>query len=150
ATLELSSVDPSKSGQYNVVVANPYGSIVSPAAQLIVTPLPPTIVTNPISQLVTNGQTVTISVTVQGTAPLAFQWFFDDTNSLTGETASVLVLPSFTPDQAGSYVVVITNDYGSVTSSPVQLSLVDAPTIACGPNRTVELGAPWDFDTPSV
>jgi len=150
ATLQLSNVSPNQSGQYNVLVTNPYGSIASPAAQLTVTPLPPTILTNPASQFVTNGETVTLTVTAHGTAPMTYQWYFDDTNALTGETNSVLVLPNFTANQVGSFVVVVTNDYGSVTSSPAQLTLVAAPTISCGTNRTVELGTAWDFDSPSV
>jgi hypothetical protein len=150
ATLDLANVTPGQSGQYNVLVSNPYGSVASAFAQLTVTPLPPTIVTNPASQFTTNSETVTLTVSVRGTAPLAYQWYFDSTNALSGDTNSELVLPSLTPGQIGTYSVVVTNAYGSVTSSPAQLTIVVPPTIVCGTNRTIELGTGWGFDSPSV
>ena len=54
--------------------------------------------------------------------PLGYQWLFNGTN-LPGATASILILSNAAPDQAGSYSVVVTNQYGAVTSAVATLTL---------------------------
>ena len=49
------------------------------------------------------GSNVLFTVTAQGTAPLAFQWYFNQTNGLAGATNTTLVLSNVCPAQAGSY-----------------------------------------------
>jgi hypothetical protein len=55
------------------------------------------------------------------TIGLSYQWQFDGTN-IEGGTNTTLSLPSISLDRAGSYQVVISNMYGSVTSSPAVLN----------------------------
>jgi hypothetical protein len=88
--------------------------------------LPPVITTQPASQTVIHGSNATFSVTVLGTPPLAFQWYFNGTN-LSGETTSSHSLFGVTPADAGDYMVVVTNLYGSVTSSLARLTHIGLP-----------------------
>ncbi len=111
--------------------------------------VPATIVSGPSDQMATNGATVLLTVTAQGTEPRACQWYYNETISLPGATNFTLVLSNVTPAQAGSYSAVLTNPYGWA-SNTANLVVVTLPTITCGSDRNVELGTPWDFDTPTA
>jgi hypothetical protein len=93
--------------------------------------LPAGILSGPVDQAATNGDTVLFAVTDQGTEPLACQWFFNQTNFLAGATNTTLVLINVSPAQAGSYAVVVSNLYGTVWSEPAQLMVVEPPQAPC-------------------
>jgi len=131
-TLTLNNVTPAQTGSYSAIVANKFGSATSASAQLSVGGAP-VIVTNPLSQVVTNGDTATFSVVAQGTTPFAYQWFFNVTNSLPNQTNATLVLNNVAAAQAGSYEVLVTNRFGAVSSLPAQLSVVLRPFILVPP-----------------
>ncbi len=90
-------------------------------------PISPVITTQPISQTVEAGGTVTFSVAATGTAPLAYQWQKDTVN-LPGATSDTLTLASVTSADAGSYRVVVGNAASSVTSADAVLA-VSAATL---------------------
>jgi subtilisin-like proprotein convertase family protein len=147
AVLQLSNVNPAQLGSYVVVASNTHGSATSALAQLKV--LMPAIVSGPADQVATNGQTAALSVVAVGSKPLTYQWYFNGTNLLAGATNPALVLDPVVPGEAGSYAVVVSNAYGSVTSAPASLVVI-VLTLTCGSNRTVEVGTAWDFDTPTA
>ena len=64
------------------------------------------------------GGTAAFIVGVYGSAPLMYQWFFNAA-PLTGQTGQVLLLRSVAAEQAGSYNVMVTNNFGAATSSIV-------------------------------
>src|SRR5207245_2745285 len=111
---------------------------------------PPQVDVGPTNTVAVSGNTVFLNVHAQGTAPLTYQWFFDETNSLTYATNATLVLSNVTPAAAGSYAVVVANPYGSVTSAPAVVTILVPPSILCVSNRTVLLGSSWGFDPPAV
>src|SRR5262249_886488 len=111
--------------------------------------MPALIVSGPTNQVATNGDIVSIVVEAQGTAPLSYKWFFNTTNLLVNATNSTLVLSNVAPAQAGLYGVVVQNGYGTA-SNAATLTVIVLPTIACGVNKTVELGTGWDFDVPAI
>ena len=82
----------------------------------------PRITRQPESQSVAVGATVQFQVTATGTAPLQYQWLYQDAE-LDGQTAPTLVLPKVTPDQAGLYRVKISNSAGFVLSEPAVLAI---------------------------
>ena len=61
-----------------------------------------------------------------GQEPFSYQWYFNGTNLLDGETNSQLRLLNLTAEQAGSYSAIITNDFGSTTSPSATLKVFDA------------------------
>jgi hypothetical protein len=67
ATLTLDAVTVPDSGDYDVVVSNPYGEVTSDPATLIVDP-GPEVIEQPESQEVCEGEPVTLSVTVSNQA----------------------------------------------------------------------------------
>ena len=74
SSLEFNSVQAANAGSYNVVVSNPFGSTASSNATLTVY-IPPTITTQPQSQLVAQHQAVSFSVLASGSAPFSYQWY---------------------------------------------------------------------------
>jgi hypothetical protein len=87
---------------------------------------PPAVVTQPASLSSVAGGSATLAVGVTGTEPLHYQWYFQGA-LMEGETGSQLELTSLTTNQIGDYRVVITNNFGMVTSAVASL-LVDVPT----------------------
>jgi hypothetical protein len=89
----------------------------------------PAIATQPDSLTVTNGQTAGLSVMATGTPPLHYQWQLNgagltDGGNIAGSSSAALTLSAAGATNAGSYDVVITNLYGTVTSSVVTLNVV--------------------------
>jgi len=66
----------------------------------------------------------TFSVTAAGSAPLAYQWRHDS-NPIPGATASSLTINPVSFADAGNYDVIITNNYGSITSPAATLTITD-------------------------
>jgi uncharacterized repeat protein (TIGR01451 family) len=65
----------------------------------------PVVITDqPVSQIATNGGSVSFSAGVAGSPPLAYQWY-DNGNPIYGATNSTLTLSNLTPCDAGSYSV---------------------------------------------
>jgi type II secretory pathway component GspD/PulD (secretin) len=86
---------------------------------------PPSITTQPASQTVANGNNTTFSVTAEGTPPLSYQWYFNG-SVISGATAANYSIISVTASNEGNYAVVITNSYGSVTSSNATVGTITA------------------------
>lgn len=80
----------------------------------------PTIATPPAAQTATAGSSVTFTVAATGTS-VTYQWQFNGTN-IPGATNPALTLANVGTTQAGSYTAVVSNAYGSVTSSPAILT----------------------------
>ena len=134
-TLALYNITTNNAGNYTVIITSSYGSITSSVAGLTVV-LPPSITAQPTNQTVLVGGTATFSVAVSGTGPFTFQWQFHRTRqfngNIAGATNSSLVLSNLNSAQVtndGTYDVVVTTPFGSVTSSNAVLTLVLPPQI---------------------
>jgi hypothetical protein len=96
---------------------------------------PPTIAMQPQSQTVTNGNQASFTVTALGSPPLFYQWQKNGTNltdggDISGSKTNTLNFSATTTYDIGNYTVVITNAYGSVTSSVAVLTVaVIAPPV---------------------
>ncbi len=109
-------------GNYYAVVTNVAGGATSAVATLTVY-VPPYLVSQPQSQTVPLGTNVQFSVQAGGTAPLAYQWW-RESSALAGRTADSLLLTNVSLADTGGYSVVVTNDYGSLTSVVATLTIV--------------------------
>ena len=76
----------------------------------------PQITSQPTNRTVSVGSTVTFSVGANGTSPLSYQWRFNGTN-LAGATDSVCTRTNAQRYHAGTYSVVVTNSFGTISSS---------------------------------
>ena len=80
------------------------------------------IVTQPTNQVVSPGSTATFSILAGGTAPLAYQWLFNNTN-ISEATNSSYIVTNVQPANTGVYSVIVTNAYGAITSPGAALML---------------------------
>lgn len=114
-------------GSYTVVVANAAGSVTSNAATLTVNPsgTAPTITSQPVNLTVAAGHSASFSVIATGTAPLTYQWRKNGV-SIGGATSSIYSISSTVAGDAGSYSVVVSNSFGTVTSNAATLTVTSA------------------------
>jgi len=113
ATLALTNVLRADAAAYSVVVSNNFGAVTSAVANLTV--VDPFISSPPANQYVDVSQTVLFSVTATGTA-LSYQWLMNGV-ALPGQTNASLTLTNVPgADAGGTFSVVVTNTFGSVTS----------------------------------
>jgi hypothetical protein len=80
----------------------------------------PVIITQPLSQKKTIGESVSFLVEATGTPFPAFQWRKNGQN-IFGKTSSTLIIESVKLDDAATYDAVVTNSAGSVISEPAIL-----------------------------
>jgi hypothetical protein len=91
--------------------------------------VPAAINTQPQSTSAFQGETVNLTVVAGGTPPLGYQWQFNGANlangaAYSGVNSNVLSLINVTASDVGSYRVIVTNNYGTVTSSNAVFSIV--------------------------
>ncbi|MGZ4974091.1 MAG: immunoglobulin domain-containing protein, partial [Limisphaerales bacterium] len=127
SSLVITNVQFANAGTYDLVVTNFAGATTSSNATLTVVAYPPSIVSQPTNRGVVVGGSASFSVNASGTAPLSYFWQVGGV-PIAGATASTLTITNAQPSDAGSYSVVITNAYGSVTSSNAVLTVVP-PTL---------------------
>jgi pectate lyase/pectin methylesterase-like acyl-CoA thioesterase len=123
ATLTLTNVQGADAGDYTLTLTNSAGSATSQAATLTVntTVIPTAIITQPVSQSVTEGQAVTLAVAAEGSA-LSYQWKKDGTD-IPGATSASLSLSGLSAADSGAYTVVVTGTGGVVTSNVATLTV---------------------------
>jgi sugar lactone lactonase YvrE len=136
-TLQLNNMSSNTAGGYDVIVTGANGSVTSSVATVTVL-LPPSITAQPQAVAAVGGSDVSLTVAVAGTAPFGYQWQFDGTNlvdngQITGSQTNALSLSSIDLTDQGSYEVIVTNAYGSVTSSVATLTLLLPPSITTQP-----------------
>jgi len=122
SSLSVSNVLRADEGGYSVVISNVIGVVTSRVARLTVRD--PIIFAQPVSQTRNPGESVTFSVTARGTPPLSYQWrHYGEDVVVPDGTGSTLTLDSLQAPDAGDYTVVVSNGYGSVTSTVAQLAM---------------------------
>lgn len=131
ATLEISNVTAANIGSYSVVVSNSSGEESSTPADLILLGAPE-ILAGPVAVEQEAGLDASFSVSARGIQPMAYQWYRDgglltDDTRISGATTSSLNLGALELSDSGSLSVTITNSEGSVTTSPVSLSVIKHP-----------------------
>jgi len=148
-TLTAAAVQPTNGGNYAVVVSNRKGSQTSATATLRVITAPE-IVRQPLNRTQLAGKNASFDVNVRGAAPLRYRWVKNATNYLTdggnlsGTPSSHLSLSSVMIADQADYAVVITNTFGSVTSSPAHLKVSTARghVVAWGDNQYGQTNVP--------
>jgi hypothetical protein len=113
-----------------VLVSNTAGTVASRVASLTVLgqPSAPVFASQPVSQAVVAGDSLTFSVSATGSPAPSLQWRKNGTN-LSGANSSTLHLNSVTTDDQGVYDAIASNQAGQATSSGASL-VVQAPYVA--------------------
>jgi glucose/arabinose dehydrogenase len=92
----------------------------------------PRITTQPVSQTVAPGATVTFTVGASGQTPLAYQWQRNASN-IPGATAASYALSATQADSGSRFRAIVTNSSGSATSDEATLTV----TGNLGPTATI-------------
>jgi hypothetical protein len=172
STLSIPGVLAGSSGNYQCVVSNITSVNATSAVVALTVTGDPAILSEPSSAEGLVKGTVQFAVTVAATSP-SFQWYLTDTNGnfiapavslgdasvLSGATTSTLTVANLQPADLTNFVVVVSNTYGSVTSSVASIfGGPNNPTVYPGPYEADNQGdllpnaggvlALWDFDGP--
>ena len=104
-------------------------------------PTPPVVIQQPQSRIVPAGTDVWFSTSVSGARPMRYQWLLN-TAAISDGTNGTLVVWGAGSSNAGNYSLIVSNDYGSATSTVATLAIAVAPTITTQPQGyAVEAGA---------
>ncbi|MBE7499557.1 MAG: immunoglobulin domain-containing protein [Verrucomicrobiales bacterium] len=86
------------------------------------------------------GMTLSLSVLVDehsSTAPLEYQWTKNG-DPMPGQTTANLTVSSLVTSDTGNYAVVVSNAFGSVTSSTVALTVLAGPPLIAQPPQSIQ------------
>ena len=136
ATLFVTNPQSANEGVYSVIVSNAAGSITSAPALLRVLPAAPVILAGPDASTVPAGSNATFSVTATGSTPLVF-WWNHDGSLVPGAAGSQIVITNAQTTDNGNYQVVVSNFWGTVTSTNAALVVLPSK-----PGFTVQPTAP--------
>ena len=135
-------------GPYYVAASNSFGLSTSAVAILTLRYAPVAITSQPADKTVTNGATVSFTVTVTGSKP-QYQWFLGDT-PLVNATNATLTLSNVTLGQMGYYQAMIWNVTNTVWSRSALLLVSRPPVAVMGTNQIwyfndtgADLGTAW-------
>ncbi len=120
SNLTLSNVQSSDAGQYSVTASNSLGTVTSAVATLAVQTIAVSIA-SPQSLVVGAGSNLILNASVGGASPQTLQWYKNG-EAITGANGTALEVGGNGVFDAGQYVLVANNAYGSVTSSVVNIS----------------------------
>ena len=158
ATYTISSTTSTDAGNYSVAAVNTVSGVISApttsveVALTVAAPAAPTIITQPVAQSVTVGQSATFTTIATGSGTLSYQWTKGGV-AISGATAASYTIPNTTGTDAASYAVLVTNTVNSVASSSTASSAVSlivtapsTPTIATQPTaKSVTVGQSVTF-----
>src|SRR6185369_9653960 len=119
STLVLDGVTTNDLGSYFVVATNAYSGALSSSATLT---MRPSLVVPFTGASGLWGQPSTLSVSAAGSGTLSYQWYLDGV-AIAGATGASYSIPSLQFTNGGSYSVVVSSAYGSVTNVAAPLTV---------------------------
>lgn len=139
-TLVIESTGAKDIGFYSVRVTNPFGTATSPSFQLNVG-VAPEITDDLTNTTVEVGDALILRVIAPGGAPLSYAWFKDDAPAVNDSAIfGQFVRTTVTPADAGRYFVVVSNQWGQVTSAQAVVTVNPAaPNPVFGGGRFVRI-----------
>jgi hypothetical protein len=130
ASYTITDAQTSHAGVYRVLVSNHGGAVTSSAAILTVH-TPPVILQQPSNQTIPVGQPLMLSIQVQATGQIMFQWQFNQ-QDIAGQVTDSMTIPAAQLVHAGQYRVLITSPGGSILSESAVVT-VNASTLSQSP-----------------
>jgi hypothetical protein len=129
STYTITSVSSSDAGNYACFISNSCGTINS-SSKILTVNSAPSIISQSLSDSVCSGQSKLFSVTVSGSTPMSYQWYYNSTsNAISGAVNNIYTINSVGTSNGGSYYCKATNSCGTVTTSQINLTVKTAPII---------------------
>ena len=145
ASFHIAGAQIGDAGDYDVVVRNAVGSLISGTATLVVRAAAPRIITQPAAQIVTQGNTAIFTMEAAGIPAPAYQWRRNLVN-IDGATHATHTIANAQPADEGSFDVIVSNALGNLVSDAATLTVQTAPVISVQPGElTVDLLQPATF-----
>lgn len=104
------------------------GDSYADVAMATATNLAPAITSQPVGGNALHGGAFTFRVSASGSGALSYQWSHD-ANEVSGATNNSLILTNLSLADAGSYSVLVSNEFGTTNSCPALLNVVSIPVI---------------------
>jgi DNA-binding beta-propeller fold protein YncE len=125
ASLTIANAQIASAGSFSVRVTNAAGSAVSNGVALVVNTIP-VFSTQPRSQAILAGGTVTFNVAATGGTAFTYQWRRNGV-AILGANSANLTIAGVTGADAGLYDVIVASGVGPAVSSVAELTVVSAP-----------------------
>lgn len=127
STYSIPNASLSSAGTYAVIITNLFSRVLSSNAVLTVL-APPSITKQPANTNILKGNTAGFTVTCSGTSPFSYQWYegsnaLADTSNIIGSLSNVLAILSASTNNTGGYYLIVTNLYGTATSTVATLNV---------------------------
>jgi autotransporter passenger strand-loop-strand repeat protein len=144
-TLSFASTASENGNKYRAVFTNSAGSATTTAATLTVTspPAAPAITTNPSSQTVAIGSTVTFTASATGSPTPTVQWQVSTGGAfanIPGATSTTYSFTATASDNGNQYQAVFTNSSGSATTTAATLTTTAGVILSNGQQLVVGNG----------
>lgn len=120
-TLTISSAKLSDAGTYSCTVSDSTKTVSCNSFTLTVNAIV-RITQQPVSQMLNEGASASMSVTATGATPISYQWYYNGT-AISGATNRSLSIATTKVADSGNYHVVVKNLGSSATSSTATLSI---------------------------
>jgi hypothetical protein len=130
--------------EFRTIATNVVGSATSHPGLLVVLQTP-AIIAHSSNMTVLAGGNATFTVDAAGSPPFTYQWQFNG-GKIRGAVNSSYSITGVKAANAGQYSVIVTNAFGTATSTPTTLSLAVAPRITTSPaSQTANIGLSATF-----
>jgi hypothetical protein len=144
SAITFAAAQNSDRGAYSVRISNEFGAVRSQQSTLSVVPVPQ-IVSQPVGGTIAEGSSFTFQVAASSDLAVTYQWFKNG-SLIAGATVTSFQIVQASASDDADYTVTISNGYGSVSSVPAHLAVLQLPKIVAGPaSQTVAEGSPLNL-----
>ncbi len=126
AALVFNGAQLSDAGNYQLVASNSFGALTSAAAVLVVNETAPFFTLQPTNVTLMQNASCTVSASVGGLPPFAYQWRFNGT-PITSATNAAFTVTNAQWTNKGFYSLLVSNAFGTAVSFNVFADFVDVP-----------------------
>lgn len=141
-TLVLTFAQSSDAGSYQLVASNNLGVAQSVAVPVTVMDLTPVFMSQVQSRFAYYGSPFAVGASVIGSGPIDFTWLQNGGPTYFG--TNDLIFDRALPQHGGSYQLIVSNPFGSITSAVAQITFSRVASWGSGPSLTnapVDLGS---------